>query len=168
MKITVRNITKDTMTDFDNDYTINLPMNENEMSKFLGNDEWIIVDAPVGEEFTNIAELNALLNEMDEEELLILSQSYLISEIIEAHEEEISFTILNFNETTSKYQGGNGVPDTDEWKGYVLFHEGYAELPFTYQKEMEDYIRWEAVWTTANCNRWREVRYNDTTYLICK
>lgn len=44
MEITIRNITKDTMVDFNNDHTITLPMDEEKLRNMLGNDEWIIVD----------------------------------------------------------------------------------------------------------------------------
>ena len=71
MKITIRNITKDNMKDFRNDHTITLPMEETALKMFLGSDEWIIVDAPIGEELTNIMELNELLTEKSEEDLVV-------------------------------------------------------------------------------------------------
>ena len=71
MTITIRNITKDTMMDFNNDFTISLPMEEDKLLEFLGSDEWIIVDSPIGEELTNIIELNELLTEKSEEDLKI-------------------------------------------------------------------------------------------------
>lgn len=72
MKITIRNITKDNMKDFRNDHTITLPMEESELKMFLGSDEWIIIDSTIGEELTNIMELNELLTEKDEEAIKIL------------------------------------------------------------------------------------------------
>ena len=166
MEITIRNITKDNMRDFSNDHTINLPMDEEKLRSMLGNDEWIIVDSPVGEEFTNITKLNEILSEMDENTLMILSTTYLFSEIEDAIENEREFTILCFDDLTSQYQGGLGVFASDEWKGFVLFHEGYGELPFEYKEEMEDYIKWDCVWSTAECEGWREVEYKNKTYLV--
>ena len=166
MEITIRNITKDNMRDFSNDHTINLPMDEEKLRSMLGNDEWIIVDSPVGEEFTNITKLNEILSEMDENTLMILSTTYLFSEIEDAIENEREFTILCFDDLTSQYQGGLGVFASDEWKGFVLFHEEYGELPFEYKEEMEDYIKWDCVWSTAECEGWREVEYKNKTYLV--
>ena len=37
MEITIRNITKDTMLDFNNDHTITLPMDEEKLKSMLGN-----------------------------------------------------------------------------------------------------------------------------------
>ena len=78
MEIVIRNITKDTMVDFNNDHVITLPMDEEKLRNMLGNDEWIIIDAPVGDEFTNIEKLNALLNETDEDNLRILTKAFLV------------------------------------------------------------------------------------------
>ena len=55
---------------------------------------------------------------------------------------------------------------TDEWKGFVLFQEGYGDLPFEYKEEMEGYIKWEQVWYTADSDGWVEVKYKDKTYLV--
>ena len=102
MEITIRNITKDNMRDFSNDHTIQLPMNEEELRKLLGNDEWIIVDSPIGEELTNITELNDLLSEKDEETLRILqSAGYLFDEIKNGE-----FTIVDFDSETSQWNYG--------------------------------------------------------------
>ena len=103
---------------------------------------------------------------MDESTLMILSATYLFSEIEDAIENEREFTILCFDDLTSQYQGGLGVFASDEWKGFVLFHEGYGELPFEYKEEMEDYIKWDCVWSTAECEGWREVEYKNKTYLV--
>ena len=74
MEITIRNITKDTMLDFNNDYTITLPMDEEKLKSMLGNDEWIIVDSPVGDELTNIMQLNNLFDDHEEETVELLSR----------------------------------------------------------------------------------------------
>ncbi|MBQ4523397.1 MAG: hypothetical protein IJA10_10690 [Lachnospiraceae bacterium] len=162
MDITIRNITKDTMVDFNNDHTIKLPMNEEDLRKLLGDDEWIIVDSPIGEELTNITELNELLSEKDEETLEILqSAGYLLEEIKNGE-----FTIVDFDSETSQWNCGNGVSTDDWWKGYLLHDLGYIKFPFKYTEEMEDWVRFEALWEQADCEGWRETRYNNTTYLV--
>jgi hypothetical protein len=166
MEIIIRNITKDTMADFNNDHTINLPMDETKLRELLGDNEWIIVDSPVGEELTNITELNKLLTEIDYDDLMILSETYLYNEIKGMIENGNEYTIIDFNATTANWGTGNGVAETEEYKGFVLFDEGYANLPFEYTEEMEDYIRWEEVWATAECEDWREIRYNGNLYLV--
>lgn len=165
MEIVIRNITKDTMRDFSNDHSLQLPMNEEQLRSLLGNDEWIIVDSPVGEELTDIIKLNRLLGKINEESLLILSQVYLIHEIEEMAEEN-SYIIVDFDTVTSQYQCGYGVSATDWWKGFVLFHNGYVTLPFEYKNEMEDYIDWETVWAEANFNGWQTVKFKSKTYLV--
>ena len=158
MEITIRNITKDTMVDFNNDHTITLPMDEEKLRNMLGNDEWIIVDAPVGDEFTNIEKLNALLNETDEDNLRILTKAFLLNEIMESGFD--NFSIVDFDAETSQYNGGNGVIVDEEWYGRVLHDLGYINFPFAYTEDMEDYVKWEQLWYTANSEGWCNVRYN--------
>jgi hypothetical protein len=166
MEITIRNITKDTMVDFNNDHTINLPIDEEKLRELLGNDEWIIVDSPVGEELTNITELNELLTEIDYDDLMILSETYLYSEIKEMVENGNEYTIIDFISETANWGDSYGMPGTEENEGFLLFTLGYEKLPFEYTEAMEDYIRWETLWTTAECEGWREVRYNGKLYLV--
>jgi hypothetical protein len=166
MEITIRNITKDTMVDFDNDHTINLPMDKEKLRELLGEDEWIIIDSPVGEELTDITELNELLTEINYDDLMILSETYLYNEIKEMVKNGNEYTIIDFESETANWGGGYGVPETEEYKGFLLFNLGYANLPFEYTEAMEDYIRWETVWATAECEGWREVRHNGKLYLI--
>ena len=164
MEITIRNITKDTMVDFNNDHTITLPMDEEKLRNMLGNDEWIIVDAPVGDEFTNIEKLNALLNETDEDNLRILTKAFLLNEIMESGFD--NFSIVDFDAETSQYNGGNGVIVDAEWYGRVLHDLGYINFPFAYTEDMEDYVKWEQLWYTANSEGWCNVRYNGNIYLV--
>lgn len=165
MKITIRNITKDNMRDFTNDHTITLPMEENALEKFLGSNEWIIIDSPIGEELTNIMELNELLAEKDEKTIKILkSAGYLFNEIKEGE-----FTIIDFDGETQSYNCGNGVDANDDWwKGFVLHDLGYVSFPFTYTEEMENYVRFETLWKDADANGWRKCRVDNNTYLVCK
>lgn len=168
MEITIRNITKDTMVDFDNDRTIQLPMNEDRLQELLGKDEWIIIDSPIGEELTNIIELNKLLTEIDYDALMILSETYLYNEIKEMVEKGNEYTIIDFDSETADWYNGSGVMGTEEEYGMVLFHNGYVSFPFEYTEEMEDYVKWEALWTTAECEGWREVRHNEKLYLVTR
>ena len=164
MKITIRNITKDNMKDFRNDHTITLPMEETALKMFLGSDEWIIVDAPIGEELTNIMELNEILTEKEEETIKILQSAGYLFEEIKSGE----FTIIDFDGETQSYNCGNGVICDDWWKGFVLHDLGYVSFPFAYTEDMEDYVRFESLWTDANCNGWRECTVNNNTYLVCR
>ena len=163
MEIIVRNITKDNMIDFSADRSLRFPMPEEELKSILGEDEWIIIDSPIGDELTSITKLNEMAGKYDPDALDVLSQTYLFNEL--ADKEGDDFVIINFDAVTSQWGCGNGVSDTDEWKGLVLFVEGFASLPFEYTPEMEDYIRWENVWQTAETEGWRAVTDGDT-YLV--
>lgn len=43
---------------------------------------------------------------------------------------------------------------------------GYINFPFAYTEDMEDYVKWEQLWYTANSEGWCNVRYNGNTYLV--
>ena len=163
MEITIRNITKDTMVDFNNDHTITLPMDEEKLRNMLGNDEWIIVDG-VPDELTNIIDLNSHISEIGEDDFCILAKAFLPKETMEIED----YTIIDFNGETSQYNGGNGVCANDEWFGRVLHDLGYINFPFTYTEEMEDYVIWDQLWYTANSEGWVDIRYNENTYLVKK
>lgn len=94
MQITARNLTKDI------DKTLLMPMSESKLVEILGKDEWIIVDSPIGDEFTSIHKLNMLLQNMDEETVFILSKGFYIEEIFEMAENQ-NFVIINFNDETA-------------------------------------------------------------------
>ena len=101
------------------DHVITLPVDEEKLRNMLGNDEWIIIDTPVGDEFTNIEKLNALLSETDEDNLQILTKAFLLNEIIESGVD--NFSIVDFDAETSQYNEGNGVIADEEWYGRVLY-----------------------------------------------
>lgn len=167
MEITIRNITKDTMLDFNNDHTINLPIEEGKLKALLGDDEWIIVDSPVGEELTNITKLNEIVKTYNEifngdEMLEILCKTYLLREI----ENPYDIIVINFDDETETWCCGSGAPFTDEYKGLLLHSLGLMALPFPYTEEMEDWIKWEMLWNQAETEGWREVYYNGNHYLL--
>lgn len=167
MEVVIRNITKDNLCDFSNDHVISLPMKEERLRSLLGDDEWIIVDSPVRGEMTSIVKLNELLAEIEEDDLMVLSQAYLLDEIIDCVENEREFSIINFNEEVACYKCGiGGIYPDDEWKGRIMFESGYVRFPFEYTPEMEDYINWDRLWTEAECDGWREVEYRSETYLV--
>lgn len=163
MEIIIRNITKDTMVDFNNDHTITLPMDEEKLRNMLENDEWIIVDG-VSDELTNIIDLNSRISEIGEDDFCILAKAFLPKEAIEIED----YTIVDFDGETSQYNGGNGVCANAEWFGRVLHDLGYINFPFTYTEEMEDYVIWDQLWYTANSEGWVDIRYNENTYLVKK
>lgn len=162
MAVTIRNITKDTTMNFDNDHTIHLPMRESLLKHFLGRGEWIIVDSPVGNEFTDIFDLNKLAQHFEKEDFEILSRTFLFEELMELE----TYSIINFTEETAQYNTGNGVYADDWWKGYVLHNLGYEVFPFTYTDDMEDYVKFEQLWYTAFSEGWREISYNGNLYLV--
>ena len=163
MEITIRNITKDTMVDFNNDHTITLPMDEEKLRNMLGDDEWIIVDG-VPDELTNIIDLNNRISEIGEDDFCILAKAFIPKEAMEIED----YTIIDFDGETSQYNGGNGVLNDEWWKGYVLHDLGYENFPFEYTEEMEDYVKFDQLWYTANSEGWVNIRYNGNTYLVKK
>lgn len=163
MEITIRNITKDTMVDFNNDHTITLPMDEEKLRNMLGNDEWIIVDG-VPDELTNIIDLNNRISEIGEDDFCILAKAFISKEAMEIED----YTIIDFDGETSQYNRGNGVINDEWWKGFVLHDLGYENFPFEYTEEMEDYVKFEQLWYTANSEGWVDIRYNGNTYLVKK
>ena len=163
MEITIRNITKDTMVDFNNDHTIILPMDEEKLRNMLGNDEWIVIDG-VPDELTNIIDLNNRISEIGEDDFCILAKAFIPKEAMEIED----YTIIDFDSETSQYNGGNGVLNDDWWKGFVLHDLGYENFPFEYTEDMEDYVKFEQLWYTANSEGWVYIRYNENTYLVKK
>mgnify|MGYP006939746272 FL=1 len=169
MQLVVRNITKDNMVDFDNDHVLNLPMEEESLNQFLGKYEWIIVDGEIGDDYTDIRKLNQLLKEYGEENLRILccsTNNFLINELLDVDPD--NFIIIDFDAETESYNGGNGVICDDWWKGYLLFKLEYEQFPFKYTDEMEDYLKFEQLWYTAESEDWRATRYQGHWYLMKK
>ena len=163
MEITIRNITKDTTVDFNNDHTITLPMDEEKLRNMLGDDEWIVVDG-VPDELTNIIDLNNRISEIGEDDFCILAKAFIPKEAMEID----NYTIIDFDAETSQYNNGYGVLNDEWWKGYVLHDLGYENFPFEYTEEMEDYVKFEQLWYTADSEGWVEIRYNGNTYLVKK
>lgn len=154
MKVIIRNLT------LDNDVSIHLPMEEDKLREILGEDEWMVIDYTFGEEHMDLFKVNRLLQEYGEETLEVLCQSYLLDEI-----DNHDFIFVNFNEATAKWNQGYGIDPTDWWKGYVLHDWGFASFPFEYTEAMEDYVRFEQLWYTAESEGWREIKHGDT-YLV--
>ena len=164
MRVILRNITKDNMKDFSNDQIVYFPMEEDDLKNLLGNDEWIIVDSPIGNELTNILGLNQLLTEKEEDMIKILQAAGYLFEEIKNHE----FAIVDFDSETSQWNTGNGVVCDDWWKGYVLHKLGYVRFPFHYTDEMEDWVRFDTLWTQAEAEGWRDATVNIFSKLVSK
>ena len=88
-----------------------------------------------------------------------------LEEIFEIAEMQ-NFSVVNFTEETAQYNAGNGVSADDWWKGRVLFDLGYEKFPFRYLPEMENYLKFEQLWYTADSEGWVEVTYCSNTYLV--
>ena len=104
MDVFLRNITTD------EDVEVSLPMDSGKLKELTGKDEWIIADSPVGEELTSILMLNELVKRFGEENLMVLAEAFLLSEIEEKEPDD--FVIIDF---PFKY--------TDEMEGYVKFEQ---------------------------------------------
>lgn len=174
MFITIRDLTNFYNPSYKGDKTISLPTDLTNVLK--PNHEYMITDHDYTmrpDEYSDIKELNDFLYDcknmyyVDDATLSLLSKTYTYEEVIAAVRNE-SFTILNFNKHTEQWccnQGGDYSNPDD--LGLCLFDAGYGHLPFEYKEEMEDYIKWEYVWTDAECRGWRKVITSDgTCYLI--
>ena len=109
--------------------------------------------------------MNKLFQQIDEETIFILSKAFYLEEIFEIAEKQ-NFSVVNFTEETAQYNAGNGVSADDWWKGRVLFDLGYEKFPFRYLPEMENYLKFEQLWYTADSEGWVEVTYCSNTYLV--
>lgn len=69
----------------------------------------------------------------------------MIDELLEKDDPD-AFIIIDFDVETESYNGGNGV----------------------YTDEMEDYLKFEQLWYTAESENWRETRYQRHCYLMTK
>lgn len=160
MDVFLRNITTD------EDVEVSLPMDSGKLKELTGKDEWIIADSPVGEEFTSILMLNELVKRFGEENLMVLAEVFLLSEIEEKEPDD--FVIIDFDSETACYNDGNGFIFTDWEKGFALHDLGYVDFPFKYTDEMEGYVKFEQLWYTAESSGWNAVIINGRPYLVCK
>ena len=174
MNIVIRNITKDT------DVTLHLPMKKVLDEILNAEDEYIIVDHDETlqvSEYDNIRELNDFLlsceeNGISKETLALLSSNYSYSEVVNMVKEE-NYTIIDFTAETAGWNYGNGGDiNSDDDKGRVLHSNGMLlfdwekDVPIT--KEMEDYIKWEHLWTMAETLGWEAVNHSNRAYLMHK
>ena len=169
MRITVRDLTQNV------DFNISLPTESENLRKSLREGhEYIIIDHDGilrPGELSDINELNDFLiyckeNDIDDNTLRILSVTYLYEEVLECVKRD-SYTIVDFTSETAEWFCGVGGDYSDnEHLGLCLFSAGYGNLPFPYTEEMEDYIKWEYVWTDAQCTGWRRVIVENKCYLV--
>lgn len=167
MKIYVRNVTNDT------EMELNLPM-QNLNSVLDTNCEYIIMESETLklDEFDSIYMVNDFLegcrqNGISEEELAILSQTYLYDEVVQMVVDG-TYCIIDFDAETSGWYGGNGGDFTRDFdKGMAVYDFGfYKPFAFEVTEEIYDWIDWESVWTNANCDGWRTVFYERGHYLV--
>ena len=70
---------------------------------------------------------------------------------------------------TCRHFGNGGDINSEEDKGRVLHENGMTfnweeEHPIT--KEMEDYIKWDCLWNTAESNGWVSFSHKGNDYLV--
>lgn len=150
---------------------IQLPVEDLSELRLNPNHEYLFCDGDIDfPEYISVKEMNEFLLLADEtlskKDLQILFSTYLFNEIQYALKNGNEFTIIDFDSETSQWNNGNGVIANDWWKGYLLHDLGYISFPFEYKEEMEDYVRFECLWTEANCDGWREVSIDNHTYLV--
>lgn len=148
------------------EFPIILPDTE---GKLLQNHEYIILDGVIDCGEFAIRELDNFLKnnpQVELDDILILQKAYLWSEIVEAIENG-SYTILNFTEETSEWNGGLGGIPSDENLGLLMYELGFNELPCEVPSDLIDYINWEANWVSLQYSGgWTEVNYNQETYIV--
>lgn len=173
MEIVLRNLTND------QDMNLHLPMGERTLENILvPGHEYIIVDHDRTlnvSEYDSIREVNDFLLSCkddyatDENTLEILSSNFLYGEVLEMVREG-SFFLINFTEATEGWNFGNGGDiNSEEDKGRILHENGMRfdwekEHPIT--KEMEDYIKWDCLWNTAESNGWVSFSHKGNDYLV--
>ena len=168
MKIWIRNLTKD------RDIELELPIEEEKLEVFLGQDEYIILDSEVltVEELSSIRELNKFLTEcedngIDYSILEVLSKVLLYNEVLYAVRNE-TYVIIDFNSETYGWNCGTGGDFCSDYdKGLCVYESGYYN-PFNFEvtEDIHDWIDWESVWVNALTEGWQEVSVGNANYLI--
>lgn len=155
----------------DNYLDIQLPVEDLSELRLNPNHEYLFCDGDIDfPEYISIKEMNEFLLLADEqyykEDLKILfAADYLLDEVKYGLEHD-GFTIIDFDNETSQWNCENGVIADDWWKGYLLHYMEYVKFPFECKEEMEGYVKFENLWTEANCDGWREVSIDYHTYLV--
>lgn len=167
MNLTVRDIT------IDRDFNVKLPQQSiYNIPEITRNHEYIIVDSdgtlPV-EEFTSLEKYNEILQSADqfytEDELAVLSKTYLLSEMEEIIEAG-SVQIYDFTAETQTMNEGNGASGDDEEIGRFLYEKGVNFLPLPVPDKLMDYISWEQNWYAAETAGIRTVRKDGHLYIL--
>lgn len=167
MEITLKDITAGKYV------TLTLPQENSENIRGIETDhEYITADTDgtlPPEEYTSIQEYNDILlaaeNPYSKEELMVLSKTYLLNEIREIVQDG-GKQIFDFDAATADWNCGNGAPHSDEDMGRYLYQEGYNFLPAAIPEELEDYIRWEQNWFSAESAGARKVLMDNHLYII--
>ena len=159
----------------DQDIDLCLPMTEEKLKEKLKNGhEYIILDNDFSDaeislnisEHENIQEINSFLNECQEN--LIDNDIIVIVNRNTSDFEEMKSVIENNSYImVSPADVSWDVDMTSDYdKGLLLFSCGFVNLPFTYEPEMENYIRWDGIWTDASCSGWVHERTANGDYLV--
>lgn len=155
------------------DLKLTIPMETEKLEELLESHEYLICDNSLADSCLDIDDYTSVrgLNEF----LLYCKEESISDEVILV----IGKCTCGFEEIKETIECGEYcivLPEAVNWdvdmssdsdKGLLLFSAGYMNLPFSYTPEMEDYIRWDAVWNDANCSGWCRVRLDcDQDYLV--
>ncbi len=154
-------------------YTYVFPMSEERLSAVLAKGE-VMVDSctiwsgdGVGK---TLAEFNDICKKIEEsgiseENLKILSQTYLIDEIVEKITGGDEPTIIDFDAETEGWMASDFYSEDD--KGRVLYELGYKVFPAEVPEALIDYVDYAMAWRDAEVNMGiRCVSYNGGHYLV--
>ena len=153
-------------------FTAHFPINEKHIKQIMSQGEVMVdnchnLDLPeLGLSLTEMNDIITLINEHDvtPEELTILNQTYLLSEITEKQEKDIEIHIIDFDEETATWASNNFCSEYD--KGLLLYELGFT-FPAEVPEALKDYMNYEMLWRDCSINNSiREVTYNGRHFLI--
>jgi len=106
--------------------------------------------------------------DLTEENLKVLSKTYLFSEIVEFAKygfEDIE--ILDFDAITNNWNNGHGVCATEDNLGRVMYEEiGFNGFGCEIPEQLVDHIDFSANWHTAESDGYRHVRVKCRDFIV--
>lgn len=146
------------------------PMADEELSKLMAEGE-VMVDGCAevritGEFGVSLKEFNEAVKKFEEigiteDELKILSKTYLFNEIVERAENRL---IIDFDDETSTWSSSDFYSESD--KGRVLYDADIAKFPVAVPKELEEYMDFAKLWYDNEVNMGLRCVIHDGTHYI--